>query len=112
MIHDLSNDGLSSRDLELLDQVAHEPIAVGSRVEVVMIDAFDVDSDSLRLNLGDVLQSDIVRASLVFGSSEHRDGDDFDLAQIYHFSFKLALEPIIVKLLEPLHSAIHGPILL
>jgi len=99
-------------DLKLLNQVGHEPVTVCYRVEVVMIVALNIDAHSFGLNLWDVLQGDVMRAGGVLSGREHRDRNNLDVVQVDHLSLVLACEPIVVKLLESLHVAIHGPILL
>ena len=70
-----------------------------------------VDAYSFGLNLWDVLQGNVVGTTLIISGCEQGDRHDLNVAHFDHLSFKFAVEPLVVKLLESLHEAIHLPIL-
>ena len=69
---------LGGWDLKLFDKVLHEPFAVGFGVEVVVIDAFYINTGCLARDAWNVGESDFVRASIVIGGGEHSDRNLFD----------------------------------
>ena len=78
-----------------------------------MVDSIDVNACGLATNAWDVGEGNVVGASLVFGCSEHADGNMRYGFQTDEVLLIIALGPLfIVKFLESLCSAIHLPILL
>ena len=76
----------SSGDLELCDQVLHEPISVGGGREPKMTLSFDVNLDSLTLELRDVQVGLFVGAHLVICGCEESNRHLLDLGDVHEGS--------------------------
>jgi len=99
-------------DLELLEQVLHKPFAIGNSVEVVVVDTFDIDARGLATNARDVLEGDIIGASVVHGGREHRNRHLLDALEGHERRLVFAVQPIVGELLEALNRAVHAPVFL
>ena len=101
-----------SRNLQLLNEVGHEPVRAGFATEPEMTLSFDVNLRSLGLELWDVLVSDPVGAHLVIRGREEGDGHSLDLGDVNKGHMLLAIKPVGRKLLEAISESVHDPVLL
>ena len=71
-----------------------------------------INSHSFGLDLGNVLESCVVRASLIGSSNKHRDRNLLDVANRNHVRCALACQPVLVRngLLEAICDIIFVPV--
>ena len=103
-----------ARDLELGNKIFHKPLTVGLAVEVVVVDALNINARCLRADSRNMCQSDRVGASLILSCSKHSDGHLLDVLKHDEVRLVLPSQPLLRgdELLEAPHQAVHRPVLL
>ena len=69
---------INSRNLELVDELFHEPVTVGIVREVQVTFSFDINPCRLTVDAWDMVHGNAVSACLVFSSREEANRDVLD----------------------------------